>query len=275
MQKITIKYKLLHSMKRTVAILALLLVGGSAWAEGNDEYVDENGETILADISGNPINVVIKFAPGSIWKSYCSNQDLYFNATEASGEKCVAFIALNKGTADDNGTPKTVINLHAVQYVPNGQGIWIWGEKNQTYRIQIETINIEDERNDYDYDHCSDYNKLIGTQQGGIELTVDDYYLVSTDDYVHSAKLTGAAAANAKMPAHTAFLRIKGSGGAPLRITSEDDDEEILSIDAVCTEDGELIMYNHDLPSYDLQGRLVEGDAKGVHIQNGYRFYLK
>lgn len=251
-------------------LLGLQMAVGSAWAD-EDWYTDE--------IDGTK-NVRFSFPVDSHWRSYCSAYNLHFNGsydsdivTPDEGD-CYAFVALSKGyDSDDN----IVINLHHMQYVRKETGIWLWGNRGDDSAIA--EIISDDDYNDNCTDDdisCIADNKLVGTLRAN-ELTLQDgdYFLVSTDDKAHSATDSGAASANVTMPANTALLRLgREYAHAPLRLSVGDDEEE-LSIDAVCTEEGELIIYDPNLPSYDLQGRLIDGHAPGVHIQHGYRFYYK
>lgn len=252
-------------------LLGLQMAVGSAWAE---EVVDD---------PVYPTIVSFEFPEGSHWKSYCSAYNLQFNDlyeskidTPDEGE-CYAFVALSRGKDEDG---KIFINLHHMQYVPKETGIWLWGNRGANETIASAEIISDDECDYYcaddDIKSCITANKLVGTLSAN-ELTMQDgdYFLFSTDDDVHSATATGAATYGKTMPANTALLRLgKENAHAPLRLSREDTEEE-LSIDAVCTEEGELIIYDPNQPSYDLQGRLIDGYAPGVHIQHGYRFYLK
>lgn len=251
-------------------LLGLQMAAGSVWAE---EIVDDPDD---------PTIVSFEFPEGSHWKSYCSAYNLQFNDlyesnidTPDEGD-CYAFVALSRGKDEDGNI---VINLHHMQYVPKKTGIWLWGNRGANETIASAEIISDDDYNDKCTDddiRCIADNKLVGTLSAN-ELTMQDgdYFLFSTDDYVHSATATGAATYGITMPANTALLRLgKENAHAPLRLSREDTEEE-LSIDAVCTEEGELIIYDPNQPSYDLQGRLIDGYVSGVHIQHGYRFYLK
>lgn len=250
-------------------LLGLQMAVGSVWAE-EDWYTDEYNGTK---------NVRFSFPVGSHWRSYCSAYNLHFNNdsygsnidTPDEGD-CYAFVALSKGYDSDGNI---VINLHHMQYVPKKTGIWLWGNRGDDSAFA--EIISDDDYNDNCTDDdisCIAANKLVGTlTKGPLTLQDGDYFLVKTDDQAYSATASGAV--EATMPANTALLRLGAENAhAPLRLSREDTEEE-LSIDAVCTEEGELIIYDPNQPSYDLQGRLIDGHAPGVHIQHGYRFYYK
>lgn len=253
-------------------LLGLQMAVGSVWAE-EDWYTDEYDGTK---------NVRFSFPVGSHWRSYCSAYNLHFNDDSYKSNidtpdegACYAFVALSRGKDEDGNI---VINLHHMQYVPKGTGIWLWGNRGANETIASAEI-ISDEECDYncadeDIKSCITANKLVGTLSAN-ELTLQDgdYFLVKTADQAYSATASGAVGAT--MPANTALLRLGAENAlAPLRLSREDTEEE-LSIDAVCTEEGELIIYDPNQPSYDLQGRLIDGHAPGVHIQHGCRFYYK
>lgn len=247
-------------MKRTLLLFAVLAVVslGQTWAQ------ELNNESITIEGYG--------------WMSYVPQKNLYFNSSYSSGA----------GAPDDThwyafkavATDKDNVYLKSVAVVQAGAPIWIWGT-NTTQNIQafddFDVISISPYQIITDFDlHAgegADGNLFRGSRTENVyKIQSGDYFLSSKDAYVHAAN---ESMIDKYLPAGKVLLRTGISGGAKLRMTLLDDDDPAEAIDAVCTDKGELIMYDPSLPSYNAAGQLVPGDAKGLHIQKGYKFYIK
>jgi hypothetical protein len=250
----------------------LLMMGVEVMAQGNQLHLQE-----------------IQFSNNSNWLSLTSDYNLYFNSSYDSGKyknaseeqlsselECFAFKAVE--------TNDGMVGLKHISVVPRNTPIWIWGTKGRRYSDVVFTfIDFKDLEEEIlpgtapaEFDNI-DGNLLKGSISEETTIIDGDYFLWSEDNYVHSAYLAGMI--NQKFPAGKALLRTNilstPSSPAKLRLSLVDDDDTAEGIDAICTEKGELIMYNPNKPSYNAAGQLVPGDAKGVHIQNGYKFYIK
>jgi len=218
----------------------------------------------------------IKMGESSHWISLVSDKNLNFNTN----------IADYKGTVDATTSPSDgpyafkavgeeggIVKLKNVGVVPKKTPIWIWGATGTSYSVTIlddddlGTGNMQYEPSDFSN------NLLKGALSENTLLIADgDYFLSSQDDEAHSAALTNMI--GQYMPAGKALLRT-GSTNVKLRLSILRDDDEAEGIDAVCTKDGQLIIYDPRKPSYNAAGQLVPGDAKGLHIQGGYKFYVR
>ena len=217
----------------------------------------------------------IKMGERSHWISLASDKNLYFytniadytgtvDATTSPSDGPYAF----KAVGEEGG----IVKLKNVGVVPKGTPIWIWGATGVSYSVtildddELGTGNMQHEPSDF-----SD-NLLKGSLSKDLQILDGDYFLSSQDDEAHSAALTNMI--GQYMPAGKALLRT-GSTNVKLRLSILRDDDEAEGIDAVCTKDGQLIIYDPRKPSYNAAGQLVPGDAKGLHIQGGYKFYVR
>lgn len=240
-------------------IKKLLLTFIAAMSLGVSHADEGTGNTVNIDMSNQT----------SQWISLVSDKNLYFNSsyssTQASpGEACYAF----KAVAGD--LEKGVVYLKHISVVPAYTPIWIWGS---TKEHSITTFTGLDDISTPDYPISFDNvsgNLLIGSASETTTTKAGDYVLSKKDDYVHA--VTSAMAGNA-LPAGKCLLRLPSASRATLSIGLLDDETE--GIDAVMTRDGELIMYDPSKPSFDAQGRRMDPQQKGLHIQNGYKFIIK
>ena len=224
-------------------------------------YADGVPENVTIDMSGQ----------ASHWISLVSDKNLYFNSSYTSSltepTECYAFKAIAKDLV--NG----VIYLKHISVVKAGTPIWIWGAKKVHYITtftnfeDISTLYIEINK----FDDISG-NLLEGSITNNTPVHTGDYVLSKNDDYAH-AVTSEMEAAKKEVPAGKCLLRLGTSSHARLSIGMLDDEAE--GIDAVMTPDGELVMYDPSKPSFDVQGRRIDPQQKGLHIQNGYKFYIK
>ncbi len=208
----------------------------------------------------------------SYWISLVSDKNLYFNSSYSSaqadpGDACYAF----KAVAGDleNG----IVYLRHISVVPANTPIWIWGSKKEHF---IKTFtDFGDISSTYDpisqFDYVLD-NLLKGSASSSTPIQVGDYVLSKKDDYVHAVTSAMETAGNA-LPAGKCLLHLGSASRATLSIGLLDDETE--GIDAVMTRDGALVMYDPSKPSFDAQGRRMDPQQKGLHIQNGYKFIIK
>ena len=230
-------------------------------------------ESVSVDMSGQV----------SFWKSLVSGENLYFSfggdPTKAgdpdNDNECYAFIAVSQD--------EEYVYLRHITFVKAGTPIWIWGNK-QVHSIY--TFSTLEELNDFG-EEISGYgsleevfdntagNLLVGSASAATSIQLGDYVLSKKDDFVHAVTQTMVDAGNT-LGYGKCLLRLGAAGSrATLRIGMLDDDDEPTAVDAVCTRDGQLIMYDPTKPSFDAQGRPVAPGQKGLHIQNGYKFYIK
>ena len=134
----------------------------------------------------------------------------------------------------------------------------------------INVLTTEDMQSlDLEFDNV-DGNLLVGSASATTTTQAGDYVLSKQDDYVHA--ITGGLIGQ-ELPAGKCLLRLRSASRATLSIGLLDDETE--GIDAVMTRDGELMMYDPSKPSFDAQGRRMDPQQKGLHIQNGYKFIIK
>ena len=207
----------------------------------------------------------------SHWMSLVSDKNLYFNSSYTSSitepTACYAF----KAVAGD--LKEGVVYLKHISVVPANTPIWIWGSKKEHF---IKTFtDFGDISSPYDpisqFDNVLD-NLLKGSASSSTPIQAGDYVLLKNDDYVHAVTSTMVEAGNV-LPAGKCLLRLGSASRATLSIGLLDDETE--GIDAVMTRDGELIMYDPSKQSFDAQGRRMDPQQKGLHIQNGYKFIIK
>jgi hypothetical protein len=206
----------------------------------------------------------------SQWISLVSTNNLYFNSSYTNGKdhelvggECFAF----KAVAGD--LEKGIVYLKHISVVRAGTPIWIWGSKEAHSIMTFTDLDdISTHDNPISFDNVS--NLLVGSASETTTTKAGDYVLSKKDDYVHA--VTSAMAGNA-LPAGKCLLRLVSASRATLSIGLLDDETE--GIDAVMTRDGELIMYDPSKPSFDAQGRRMDPQQKGLHIQNGYKFIIK
>lgn len=201
----------------------------------------------------------------SHWMSLVSDKNLYFNSSYTSSitepTACYAF----KAVAGD--LEKGIVYLKHISVVKAETPIWIWGSKE---RHSISILTAEDMQSMYlVFDNVSG-NLLLGSASETTLTLAGDYVLSKKDDYVHA--ITGDLIEK-ELPAGKCLLRLGSASRATLSIGLLDDETE--GIDAVMTRDGELIMYDPSKPSFDAQGRRMDPQQKGLHIQNGYKFIIK
>jgi hypothetical protein len=168
---------------------------------------------------------------------------------------------------------KGVVLLKHVNVVKANSPIWIWG----THDVHsITTFKNLTDISEYAFDVTPEdgTNLLVGSVSAATPIQLGDYVLSNKDNSVHAVTQTMVDAGNT-LGAGKCLLRLGAASRATLRIGMLDDDDEPTAIDAVCTRDGRLIMYDPTKPSFDAQGRPVAPGQKGLHIQNGYKFYIK
>ena len=210
----------------------------------------------------------------SFWKSLVSDKNLYFNYSyssdlidkEAPSSGCFAFMAVGQDLE------KGVVLLKHVNVVKANSPIWIWG----THDVHsIPTFENLTDISEYAFDVTPEdgTNLLVGLASEETPIQLGDYVLSNKDNSVHA--VTEDMAAKKTLGAGKCLLRLGAASRATLRIGMLDDDDEPTAVDAVCTREGQLIMYDPTKPSFDAQGRPVAPGQKGLHIQNGYKFYIK
>jgi len=212
----------------------------------------------------------------SFWKSLVSGENLYFNSSyssklideEAPSSGCFAFMAVGQDLE------KGVVLLKHVNVVKANSPIWIWG----THDVHsITTFEDLIEIGEYAFDVTPEdgTNLLVGLASEETPIQLGDYVLSNKDNSVHAVTQT-MVDEKKKLGHGKCLLRLGAAGSrATLRIGMLDDDDEPTAIDAVCTREGQLIMYDPTKPSFDAQGRPIAPGQKGLHIQNGYKFYIK
>lgn len=240
------------------------------------------GKAMAEDLGSTTITINSTY----YWMSYIPTQNLYFNSshsdtyTEPREEDCFAFKAVEVAGG--------VVKLKHVSLVQAGTPIWVWGK---TKNHSVTTFSsLEDLKTLPEFKHeesidfhvhnaeGADGNLLRGTldETKPIKIMSGDYFLSIEDGMAHAATtaMIESTSENGYLPTGKVLLRA-GENNAKLRLSILGDDDTAEGIDAVCTEKGELIMYDPNKPSYNAAGQLVPGDAKGLHIQNGYKFYIK
>lgn len=208
----------------------------------------------------------------SNWISLVSNQNLYFNSSYSSTltepvNACYAFKAVAKDWE------KGIIYLKHISVVEAGTPIWIWGSKEK-HSITTFTAFSDISTSFYpisQFDNVSD-NLLEGSATSETLVQAGDYVLTKNDNKAHAVTDKMVTDGNT-MLAGKCLLRLGTNSRATLSIGLLDDETE--GIDALMTRDGELIMYDPSKPSFDAQGRRMDPQQKGLHIQNGYKFYIK
>jgi hypothetical protein len=208
----------------------------------------------------------------SFWISFVSEENLYFNSSYSSGltepgtDNCFAFKVVAKDL--DVG----IVYLKHISVVPANTPIWIWGGKK---KHSITTFSdLSELGREVEYDDVSG-NLLFGSATLETPVEEGDYLLSKNDDYVHQATVANGIIGKS-LPKGKCLLRLGEAGSrATLHIGLLDDDDETQAIDAVMTREGRLIVYDPQQPSYDAQGRRIPASQKGLHIQNGQKFYIK
>ena len=209
----------------------------------------------------------------SNWISLVSTDNLYFNFSSYTGQghdlkpgECFAFKVVSQSG--------NVVYLKHISVIPANTPIWIWGNPgNEEGVISIITFDkISDlDKNYYgnDFDNV-DGNLLVGSATEQTETIAGDYVLSKKDNDVHA--VTGSLIGQ-MLPKGKCLLRLGTSSNTRLSIGMLDD--EVAGIDALTAPGGELVMYDPSKPSFDAQGRRIDPQQKGLHIQNGYKFYIK
>lgn len=237
-----------------LAVLAALTLSMTHAQEGN----------VIVDMSDQT----------SFWISLVSEENLYFNSSYSSGltepgtDDCFAFKVVAKDL--DEG----IVYLKHISVVPANTPIWIWGSREEH---SIMTFTKFTDLEDYDIDDFDDVsdNLLVGSATLKTPVEEGDYLLSKNDDYVHQATVANGIIGKS-LPEGKCLLRLGEAGSrATLHIGLLDDDDETQAIDAVMTREGRLIVYDPQQPSYDAQGRRIPASQKGLHIQNGQKFYIK